>query len=1193
MNYTLSKPSPHRPAVALTVVLLALLAPAASSQQTLPPAPNDPEPPKDGVVEMSRFVVSTDEQDGYRATTTLAGTRIKTDVKDIGSALSIITSQFLEDTGALNTEDLLVYTTGTEVGGTKGNFTGTGDDVVLTERAALATPHTNNRVRGLAGADNTRDLYLTDFAWDAYNVDRVEIQRGPNSILFGLGKPGGVINASLKQAQYANRGEVQARIGSHGSLRGSLDYNRVLIPRQLALRVNLLADHKEYEQRPAFRDDERIYAAARFDPGFLNRGSARTSLRVNFESGKIEANNPRSLPPMDRFSSWFETGTTTVGNQTFNNMNQFVGDYRYRNVYVPSVPGSGFLVGTSPNYQPGVSDANNGNYVFFGDPNSGLPTDIYYVNQTLFTESGGLAPNGSIDGRIGGLYGANRFSMAATYSELQRRRGVPFAFAYKNQSITDPSIFDFYNKLIDGPNKQERQDFDATNIALSQTFIDGRIGFELTYDSQDYELSNKAPQYGMGTGDAAITVDINAILPDGRPNPNVGRPMIVNRSVNGGFARDIDREVFNLTGYAEWQAKDLFNQPWLIKLLGKHVFTGAINRNQVDALARTWGSAAVESIGWPTPANEILTNRREMLIMTYLGPDMRGLPSPSGLNLQNLQEPLQFPAGNIMRFNSTWNRPTDPAAPGYVNPNAPWVHHLTGGNSRQSENPANYVGWETVPTTTYSIFDGDEDQLTFNATRTRDRIDSEFLVWQGHMFDGTVVPTIGYRKDEARAYAKAVPTTSRGIVSTNPADYELPADASNTVEGTTKSYSVVLHSPNFVKRHLPWGMDISLMFNKSSNFEPVANRYDMLGVALPKPTGKTKDYGISIGLLDERVRLRVNRYEASTENSTYVPQNHWYIMQIENLAWIRAKRLEAGLSGDPRYAGNEYNYGQTIGGNFVQTPEERQLQQRHVEAVLGAFNPQIWSTWGLQANDARWQDNMTAPVDPPSGTVATSDTVSKGTEYELYIRPTRNWDIFINAARTKASRDNTGGSQWNNWIDARNEVWNGLAGGMWTGPTGENTYSDAWNNSFYNNYQLVRQRDGSSMPEIRRWRFNLTNNYRFTEGALKGVNIGGAYRWEDRVGIGYRSVVADINGSPLETIDLNQPFWGPSTSTVDLWVGYQRALTKRVRWKIQLNVQNVFGEDELVPINTQPDGSPAAFRIRYGADWFVTNTFSF
>ena len=52
----------------------------------------------------------------------------------------------------------------------------------------------------------------------------------------------------------------------------------------------------------------------------------------------------------------------------------------------------------------------------------------------------------------------------------------------------------------------------------------------------------------------------------------------------------------------------------------------------------------------------------------------------------------------IINFNSTWNKPTDPNTPGYVNPTAPYTY--TGNTngvvntSIQYENPANYVGWQ-------------------------------------------------------------------------------------------------------------------------------------------------------------------------------------------------------------------------------------------------------------------------------------------------------------------------------------------------------------------------------------------------------------------------------------------------------------------------------------------------------------------
>ena len=77
------------------------------------------------VYELSPFEVSM-KGDGvsYYATDTLAGARIRTDLKDLASSISVVTSAFLNDTGARNVQDLLVYTTNTEVGGVYGNYGG-------------------------------------------------------------------------------------------------------------------------------------------------------------------------------------------------------------------------------------------------------------------------------------------------------------------------------------------------------------------------------------------------------------------------------------------------------------------------------------------------------------------------------------------------------------------------------------------------------------------------------------------------------------------------------------------------------------------------------------------------------------------------------------------------------------------------------------------------------------------------------------------------------------------------------------------------------------------------------------------------------------------------------------------------------------------------------------------------------------
>ncbi|HEY1849136.1 MAG TPA: hypothetical protein VGG37_08010, partial [Opitutaceae bacterium] len=80
-------------------------------------APSDQEEP----TVLSPFVVDASEDKGsYHAESTLAGTRVRTDLKDVASAISVVTAQFLQDTGAKNAEDLLVYTPSTEVAGLRG-----------------------------------------------------------------------------------------------------------------------------------------------------------------------------------------------------------------------------------------------------------------------------------------------------------------------------------------------------------------------------------------------------------------------------------------------------------------------------------------------------------------------------------------------------------------------------------------------------------------------------------------------------------------------------------------------------------------------------------------------------------------------------------------------------------------------------------------------------------------------------------------------------------------------------------------------------------------------------------------------------------------------------------------------------------------------------------------------------------------
>lgn len=1137
----------------------------------------------DKPLQLSPFTVTDEGSKGYQATSTLAGTRLRTDLRDVSSAVSIVTQQFLRDTGATKNEDLLVYTPSTEVGGLRGNYTGTGNGAVL-RNDNLVSPNTNNRVRGLSAADTTRDYFLTDIPWDAYNIDHVELQRGPNAILFGLGKPGGVINGSQNQAGFKNLGSVEFRVDNNGSLRGSLDLNRVLIKDELSLRVDGLDDHTKYEQKPAYSHDRRAYAALRYDPAFLNKNTAHTSLRINYEKGKIDSNNPRTLPPLDEITPFFGA----AGKKTY--------DFRYNASYSPNVPNSGATAAGSPNFNPAVGDQFGGLYAFFSDPNSGVQSGPLWVPYTALTEKGGLSANGSVDGNIGGLFGGARNIQILNTSAYAIAAGLPFAGDYKAKSLTDPSIFDFYHKLIDGPTKHEWRNFEAANMALSQTFWNNTVGLEVVLDKQRYEDGTDSLLNG---GEVAINVDINTLLPNQTPNPNVGRPEIISRTIFGNGGQQTERTSYRLTGFAEFQADKFMKESWLTRLLGRHVFTGVLSGDKYDRANQTWARYALMS-GSQVGLDRTLEFSREVQSVSYLAGSLANAASAHGLNLPGLNAYQTPNATSIVSFNSTWNRPTNPAAAGYVDPGAPWVNPFNNATSTQSENPDNYVGWTQTPVSILDSAKGDRRVLTNQAHKSRSEIKSEILVWQGYLMDRLIVPTFGWRRDTAKAYSAAAPINSDGWADQTSPTYNFADKPDSDVSGITKSYGVVLHTPKFIRTHLPAGLDFDLFYNQSSNFEPSAGVTDMLNKPMPPPTGKTKDYGIVVKMLDNRVSLKINRYESAAENaavnwsSGFGVANLWLAGATECRAWVAAKRYQAGLSGDPRYAGYDWNIGTMVNGVFVQTAADRARQQTMVDNVLNNFAPEIWPAWTMEANDYRWQIGAFDPWGgglagyPPAGLSTLSDTSSKGYEMELNVVPVDGWDISINAAKNTAQRTNFA-KNLVDWVEARNKVWNGPAGDIYTYGSHTVTIKDQWNQYFYNGYKLQTLLNGSDVPELRPWRFNLVTNYRFRNEKLKGLSVGGAYRWEDKVVIGYPSIHTALGDS----YDITKPFMGPGETNLDLWTGYERKLTKKIAWSVQLNVRNVLGKNELVPINLQPDGSAGAFRIKEGPSWTITNRLNF
>jgi hypothetical protein len=220
--------------------------------------------------------------------------------------------------------------------------------------------------------------------------------------------------------------------------------------------------------------------------------------------------------------------------------------------------------------------------------------------------------------------------------------------------------------------------------------------------------------------------------------------------------------------------------------------------------------------------------------------------------------------------------------------------------------------------------------------------------------------------------------------------------------------------------------------------------------------------------------------------------------------------------------------------------------------------------------------------------VGTTDVLGTGYEFEVTYNPTRQWRITFNAARQDAVSGNTGAA-FVQMLNLLAPIWGGTAAALPDSATSGNTLGQAFAQVKADVDKAVLL-DGSPSPELRRWRFNFINNYSFNEGRLKGWRLGGALRWQDRSAIGYPvRILPDGSG----VFDVTNPYYGPTETVVDGWIGYSRKLTEKIRWSVQLNVRNIGVGDKLIPVNAQPDGTYNTMRIAEPQTWLLTNTFEF
>ena len=259
-----------------SLIALGLAAsPALQAQSVATPGAAASSPEE--VVKLSPFTVSTDKDNGYAATETLGGTRMRTDLKDIGASLTILTPEFMQDLAVNSFDKALLFTP--SVDAVEGD--NSPNDAARNNGEYLHTTNGQSySLRGFIGSSGlSHDFFNSLETADNYNLERVTLARGPNALLIGVGAPAGVAVTTTKRAQLQKRKtQVQAQYDRWTSNRVALDHNEPLVKDRLALRLNLLHGEKREFRRYEGNTQDRLTL------GVTAKPFASTTVTVNHEN---------------------------------------------------------------------------------------------------------------------------------------------------------------------------------------------------------------------------------------------------------------------------------------------------------------------------------------------------------------------------------------------------------------------------------------------------------------------------------------------------------------------------------------------------------------------------------------------------------------------------------------------------------------------------------------------------------------------------------------------------------------------------------------------------------------------------------------------------------------------------------------------------------------------------------------------
>jgi len=434
-------------------------------------------------VQLSPFEVNTSQDRGFATADTYSGGRLATALADTAAPYDVVNQQMIEALGITELREVLDWTTNSFNG-----LDGSGGGYFFN------LPVLNVTRGAQTGQDAFRQTNFFPYfsQGNGFDVERYDIGRGPNAVVFGLGGLSAVSMTMFKQARTDKPFEtVDMQTGAFGQERVTIDVNRPVTD-NFALRMAGI-----YDNSPGWRVRDDRLTRGGFGT-FDYKPFPNTEIHGSYE--RVQNNVTQAFITLnDDFGGW-------DGKSVFNGL---MTDAQ-RAGTAPTA--SGTILSNTGNDQ-GVTRLGTNYYVY--DQVSGVNSLFSYTNSAItdgagatattpvagytYANAGGISFNTSGQPIIGGFnIPGNRFAAAAANSYFR------LPSQQLDNNINNPSDKIYQNDVQLSIDQHIGNDV-YVQIAGDVNHVDGLI------NNSQSGLQN-------------IFIDINQTLPNGAPNPGFLQP---------------------------------------------------------------------------------------------------------------------------------------------------------------------------------------------------------------------------------------------------------------------------------------------------------------------------------------------------------------------------------------------------------------------------------------------------------------------------------------------------------------------------------------------------------------------------------------------------------------------------------------------------------------------------------------------